>query len=239
MKLTVLIGILGLGLGLSGTAGAAPLCVAGGTMASYEALGAGGCTIGDRLFSNFGYASTAGGNGVMAPDTAVFLTPVVPAGAGFYNPGPGIIFSSAVWMIPSASPELDSFVDSSISFTVSALDSDAWISGGTLTLTSFSQSGTGFADIAETLNPLGLQLHVNAAGPDSQTKTFAPRNSISVLKDLILAVPSGTELGTAQIFSFEEDFSQGQVSPEPVGVLLMGSGLIALGIWRRRADHRS
>ena len=55
-------------------------------MASYEALGAGGCVIGERLFSNFGYVSTSGGNGTAVADTAVFLTPVDGA------QGPGIMF---------------------------------------------------------------------------------------------------------------------------------------------------
>ena len=65
-------------------------------MASYEALGAGGCVIGDKLFSNFVYGSTAHGTGVAVADTAVFLTPVNIDGV---NPGPGIVFSSTDWVV--------------------------------------------------------------------------------------------------------------------------------------------
>src|SRR5271169_4216814 len=106
MKLSVLLAIC-LAVFVS-TATAAPLCSAGGTMASYEALGAGGCVIGDKLFSNFIYGSTAQGAGVAVPDTQVFLTPVV---ADPYNPGPGIIFSSASWILSASG--VDSFIDSS------------------------------------------------------------------------------------------------------------------------------
>ena len=92
MKVSVLLAI-SLAVFVS-AASAAPLCVRGGTMASYEALGAGGCVIGDKLFSNFVYGSTAHGTGVAVPDTAVFLTPVERHGV---NPGPGIVFSSSGW----------------------------------------------------------------------------------------------------------------------------------------------
>src|SRR5260370_17713210 len=82
-------------------ASAAPLCVAGGTMASYEVLGAGGCVIGDKLFSNFVYGSTGHGNGVAVADTAVFLTPV---NIGGLNPVPGIVFSGAPRAAPPPPP---------------------------------------------------------------------------------------------------------------------------------------
>src|ERR1017187_1505750 len=86
-------------LGFVGSASAAPLCTAiGSTMAAYVAQGAVGCTIGDKLFSSFLYGSTGSGTGVAVPASQVFLTPV---GAGTYNPGPGIIFSSNAWLVPS------------------------------------------------------------------------------------------------------------------------------------------
>ena len=62
MRLSVLV-VMGLAA-LGSVASAAPLCVAGGTMASYVALGVGGCKIGDKLFSNFFYGSTGRGTGV-------------------------------------------------------------------------------------------------------------------------------------------------------------------------------
>ncbi len=186
MKLSVLLAI-SLAVFVS-AASAAPLCVAGGTMASYEALGAGGCVIGDKLFSNFVYGSTGHGTGVAVADTAVFLTPV---NIGGLNPGPGIIFSSAGWVVPSASPTTNSIVDSSIAFTVTIVDSPLLITGGTLTLSSYSTSGTGiFADITETINPSGTQLQVDGNGPFAEYgNILAPTPTVSVLKDLLVTVP--------------------------------------------------
>ena len=217
-------------------ASAAPLCVTGGTMASYEALGAGGCVIGDKLFSNFVYGSTGHGTGVAVGDTAVFLTPV---NAGGLNPGPGFVFSSSGWVVPSASPTTNSFVDSSIAFTVTVVGSPLLIQGGTLTLSSYSTTGTGITDITETINPAGVQLQVDGNGPFVSQKSFAPTTTVSVLKDLLVAVPIlGTgNGGFAQINSFEEDFNQTE-APEPVSTLLIGSGLLGLGLWRRRAVRR-
>src|SRR4051794_34348560 len=113
MKLSVLVVMVAAVFG--STASAAPVCVAGGTMASYMALGVGGCEIGNLLFSNFFYGSTGRGTGVAVPASAVLLTPV---GAGTFNPGPGIVFSSAGWIVPGGSPTVNSFVDSSIGFDV-------------------------------------------------------------------------------------------------------------------------
>jgi hypothetical protein len=218
-------------------ASAAPLCIAGGTMASYEDLGAGGCVIGDKLFSNFVYLSTGHGTGVAAPDTAVFLTPVNDTGV---NPGPGIVFSSNAWVVPSASITTRSTVDSSISFTVTVIDGPLLIEGGTLTLLSSSTSGTGIADITETINPSGLKLQVDSNnGPLVSERAFAPAASVSVLKDLLVVVPilGATSGGFSQISSFEEDFNQTE-APEPASALLIGSGLLGLGLWRRRVIRR-
>jgi hypothetical protein len=216
-----------------GSASAAPLCISGGTMASYAALGVGGCQIGDKLFSNFIYGSTGHGTGVAVAASAVFLTPV---GAGTFNPGPGIIFSSAGWIVPSGSPTTNSFVDSSIGFDVTVIGGFPIMEDGTLTLSSFAVSGSGLADITETINPAGIQLQVDSQnGPLVSHGFFPNTNHVSVLKDLLVTVQANTT-GSTQIFSFEEDFSQ---VPEPVGSALLGSGLLALGVWRRRVSQRS
>ena len=72
--------------------------------------------------------------------TAVFLTPV---DAGSFNPGPGIIFSSAGWVVPSGSPTTNSFVDSSIGFDVSVIGGLAIMEDATLTMSSFATSARG------------------------------------------------------------------------------------------------
>jgi hypothetical protein len=234
MKVSFLIiGALGI---FASAASAAPVCIAGGTMASYVALGNGGCTIGNLLFSNFVYGSTGHQNGIAVSASEVFLDPV---NIGTYNPGPGIVFSSSGWFVNSASLIDDSYVDSSIAFDVSVVSGAPIIKDGTLILGPYSALGTGLADIAETLTPQGgsgLQLQVDSGGPFTANVDFTPVNRVHVLKDLFIFVPQGEASGSARINSFEEDFSE---APEPVSTALIGSGLVALGFWRRRSMQRS
>jgi hypothetical protein len=219
------------------TASAAPVCVDGASMASYQALGSGGCTYGNVLFSNFTYGSTGHGTGVAVANTNVFLTLV---GAGSYNPGPSIVFTSSGWVVPSASPTTRSLVDSSIGFTVTALDGSALIEDAGLILSSYSASGSGFVDITETVTPgpTSLQLQVDSGGPFASHTTFAPTSVVTVLKDVLLAVPASADptSGSVQLGSFEEDFSQ---APEPVAALVVGSGLVAIGLLRRRSSQKT
>jgi hypothetical protein len=218
---------------LVGSASAAPLCTSiGSTMDAYVAQGSIGCTVGDKLFSNFIYGSSSRGNGVSVPSTAVTVTPV---NAGTFDPGPGLVFS-ANWSVPSVAA-VNSFVDSSIAFDVTVMNPNGTTPGppiiedGYLKLTGFAVSGTGIVDITETISPAGIQLQVDGTGPFVSHKFFAPVSTVHVLKDLLVSVPGGTAPGSASITSFEEDFSE---SPEPVGTILVGSGLLALGVWRRR-----
>jgi hypothetical protein len=230
MKLTVLLATILFAFASAGKA--APLCVDGGKMADYHALGAGGCVIGNALFSNFVYGSTAFGNGIPVADTAVTLTPVDGA------QGPGIIFSSNNWSV-SANASMPSQVDSTIKFTVTTLDGSPVIGTGILTLSSSSWTGTGTGDIGETINPSGtmLEVYTGASGVVSVSSKEIPlTNTVSVLKDLRVNVPMGVAgSGFAQITSFEEDFSE---APEPVSTVLIWSGLLGLGFWRRRVASR-
>jgi hypothetical protein len=215
-------------IALASTASAAPVCLTGGTLASYQALGSGGCMIGDLRFSNFSYVGTSQGQGSTVANTQVFLTPV---GSGTLNPGPGIIFSSTGWSVPRAANNNDSFVDSTIGFIVSTISGSQVIDDGTLTLSSFTVTGTGVGHIAETINATSLQ--VDSGGPLVSRQVFALTNTVTVSKDLRVTVPTGNpNSGTAQINSFEEDFSE---VPEPAASVLLGSGLLALGFWSRGA----
>jgi hypothetical protein len=207
-------------------ASAAPLCLTGGTLASYQALGSGGCMNGDLLFSNFSYVGTSQGQGNTVANTQIFLTPV---GSGTLSPGPGIIFSSTGWSVPRAANNTDSFVDSTIGFIVSTISGSRVIDDGTLNLSSFTVTGTGFGHISETINATSLQ--VDSGGPLVSRQVFALTNTVTVSKDLRVTVPMGNpNSGTAQINSFEEDFSE---VPEPTASVLVGFGLFALGFWRR------
>lgn len=220
--------MLGVGLGaLVSIASAAPLCVTD-TMAAYMAL-PGGCTIGSMLFSNFGYSSTGMPPGGAVPSDQVLLTP---NSSDPFNPG--IIFSSRGWVVPAGSIDFFSFVDSSISFTVSGPPGGLLIADSSMTLLGFSVTGDGHADIAETVLPAGMGLDVNSDGPLYSHVNFTPTASVSVAKDLIVLVPQGQQ-GSAIITSFEENFS---LTPEPIGMVLIGSGLVAVALMNRRFRRR-
>src|SRR5438128_1444610 len=66
---------------VAGVANAAP-CPATGSYATLLATNAaGGCTIGDKNFSNFSYAATATGGAVPVPAAGVAYTTISPGGA--------------------------------------------------------------------------------------------------------------------------------------------------------------
>jgi hypothetical protein len=229
MKLSVLLATML--FGAVGIASAAPVCI-GGTMATYEGL-AGGCTIGNLLFSNFFYTGGASGAGVSAVlNTAITLTPV---NVGTFSPGPGIVFTSSGWNVPAGSSTSDVLIDSSILFDVSSVDGRQILVDGTLTLLSAASTGSGVAEIGETIEPGNVQLQVNANGPLVSHTIYPAQTTVSVDKDVLVLVPQGGP-GSASIGSFAENFSE---MPEPVGSVLIGSGLLALGIWRRRVSRRS
>jgi hypothetical protein len=216
---------------LAGIAAAAPLCTTA-TMAVYDVPGF-SCQISDKIFSEFTYAPSSGGNGVAVPDTAVTLTP------DFSNPSnPGFHFSSSAWTVSSlATDTFDSFVDSTINFRVTVVGNQPFLEDNTLTLDSFFVSGPGaFAAVDESYNPdpSGLGLHVNSGPPPTTVdhSVFPNVSTIHVTKDLFIGAEAGTT-STASISQFSENFSESQV-PEPMGFVLLGSGLLGLGVIRRR-----
>jgi hypothetical protein len=225
-------------------AAAAPLCTAlvgtgvGGavTMADYVALGSGGCVIGDKLFSSFYYQPSHGGTGPAVAASAVFLTPV---DAGTYSPGPGITFSSGSWFVPGGSTIEPSFFDASITFSVNVLRGGALIEDATLTMGSESRvTGAGQATIGEDVfaangyTELGV-MDVDVNGPLVDHIVFARTSGIQVAKNFFIGVDKNAT-GSARIYSFTENFSE---VPEPLGAILIGSGLLALGAWRRRGSR--
>ena len=215
---------------LCALATAAPLCVAGGTMTSYMALGSSGCEIGDKLFFNFNYAGTAGGAGVAVPSSAVTVTPV---NTDPYNPG--LSFASSGW---SLSGTRFALVDSTIMFSVKTLSGLALIDDTTMTLGQYSTTGTGLANIAETVNPYGIELEVDApSGPFTAHVTFDPISQVNVTKDLLVILPPTGVNSKASIASFTETFSQTK-TPEPYTFGLIGFGLVGVGLLSRRKYKR-
>jgi hypothetical protein len=214
------------------SAALAGACVSG-TIGGYITGNQGGtapagfsCTVSDKTFSGFVFSSTATGSGSAVTPSGFNVSPNVSIF------GPGFVFSaSALQVIHPALTPTD--VDVTLAYDVQAgpgfLINDAAnaISGGA--------TGTGFGSADETITfPDGstISLAPTLAGPSAVTKTFAPVASLSVLKDILVEVPSGT--GTANITAIQQHFSEITITPEPTTLAVLGVGLLGLSVARRR-----
>jgi hypothetical protein len=190
-------------------------------------LGGFSCVSGNLMFNNFSYSATPGSPSA----SAVIVTPITDTG------DEGLLFH-ANWT---------GNMDSLLTFTVTAL-------AGTITDLHLSFNGgsigTGsFATVNETVcldgsistcgNPIGIpqQLMVpNVNSPVNDAIFFAGAHSIQVSKDISVFAAPGNSDSMANISFVTNTFSQSDV-PEPLSLALFGSGLVALGLMRKRAKR--
>ena len=217
---------------LGSMATASTLCAVGQTIAYYKANYASSdtaCSVGDKLFYGFTYTPTDSG-GAVAPDgTQVFVTPD-PANVN----EPGLVFSSSMWSVSGNAIDGAIAVDASIGFSVATVGNIPLIVDASLDFTGHNgATGGGQAFIGETVleggNSVGLEVD-STNGPYLSIANFSAVSTLSVTKNLQVRIARGTT-GTASITSFREGFSE---MPEPVSCVLFGSGLLGLGILRRR-----
>lgn len=222
---------------LAAAAWGAPAPCASGTYATYEALGATGCTVGNELFSNFGTLSFSGTIGETFPDTDLVVTPQVagnvdelvftyqnlPAG----NPSSTVAGVSANQILgysflyvvtPLPNPVVDFQMTTDIGNTgnanVSAVkETDA---GGTILQSSANNGASDFTFPALLSGPV-----TSISG----TAAFDVQDAISLQG----------QNGTAEQLDYTNLFTEGTVSgvPEPAMTLLIGSGLLCLGMVRK------
>jgi hypothetical protein len=204
----------------------AGVCVQG-TMADYLLLGAGGCTIFDKVFYDFGYS------GLNKEASQVQVVPLI------NDPNnPGLGFQS-VWSAAGSSE-----MDSNITFSVAVQGTPAPARIKDASLVMFGGANyPGAATVTEGLCVPGGGCIGNLYTFDydlpgliqlEDSTVFTPTGVILVRKDIGVAGNGGT--GSATITFVEDRFSQ---VPEPASIMLLGAALVGIGGMLRRKTRKA
>ncbi len=225
--------LLAFGLGAA-HAWATPACTNGETLSAL--MDQGSCQIGDKVFSNFNYTSSAQGGALAITAAGITVDALGANGTGNI----GLQFN-ADWAANAGQ-----VTDSDIGFTVSVVNGGSMLIDDTGLAQISGVNGDGSASVAElgcgpapcTPNGGIRLLTFDNNGPTVETVDntyFTPVGSLSVMKDI--GVSGGTS-GYAQLSLVQDTFAQTS-APEPMSMGLLGGGLALLGLarWRRSAKQ--
>jgi hypothetical protein len=212
---------------LAGGAAASSICAQVGLdqyVSNNSGLG-NACYIGDKLFYNFTYTVNVGpgpsaGQITVAPDPGDGLT------------SPGLIFSSGSLRVFAGGA-----MDVTIQYDVLTVSGSAVIDDYLLSMAgAHTQTlGLGVGSVTESFS--NAPTMVTQVGPgtfsvSTQHESFSPWVSgTHVTTEVSLTSPAGSG-DVVTVSAVQEHFSE--EIPEPYQAVLIGSGLLLLGLWRRR-----
>jgi hypothetical protein len=200
---------------------AVPACVNGDFLSNYIALGPTGCEIGDKIFANFAYTS----NGTDPASTSVNVG--IDDNTSLDQFGVQLGTDTTVWN--------SSFT---LGYTVTIVQADCatlYGAGDTCSMTGAQGAFQG----ALAPNAAALSMSLTPGGTislnDLTTGANVSQISLANLTSLTVAM-TGTATNSSPIDSYGLDVYQTATAstPEPATLCLLGGGLLALGLVRRK-----
>lgn len=200
-----------------------------------------GCTIGDKLFSNFDATSTVG-NIFRAP---TFPSPVASADGVGFDFDFTLLDNSASSPVFAGATQTKSFV---IAVSAAVQPAGRLIAASLFSLTGLQLTGTGTIDALEVICPLGTfsrpvsSSSSCSSGPTAQagvsapqlsaTANFSPAEAVDIIMSITL---SGGSNGSARINGLRLQIAD---VPEPSMLVLLGTAVAALMLTLRRRRGR-
>lgn len=216
-----------------------------------DLIGGGSITAGDKLFDNWEVLNAVSVDNRTFDYTKISVTPIAVSGEDY-----GLSFEISDGLLSvgfTDDPDaLYAFVDLMFGFKVTSLDPSMKISGVTLEhggaglgwtgdsdgptdagsyIAEFVGSAQGGDDLVNFISTVFSSSNGSILAVDSDFAAFSPMQSVWVRKNIL--VWAGSDGESAQLFSFEQRFSQTSV-PEPASLALLGIGLFGLAAARKR-----